>query len=219
MNIIYNELQTIISKHRNKNNVEIELRLGWKQSGKFNTNIQKHFYETIKKRFEHTIEKTQDKIFKKKESKTFVFIYNKKRIITDEHHNIIDCHYKKKIETIDIALEGTPYDLRISVSVEKPCDYEKNILELAQPIRCRQRTQYMYKNIWSYDLTEIVLLKPPDDKYSVSNKVYEFELELICPRNKKYTTTYLAQSGMQKILDIIYMNDKELIHLKNLVFN
>ena len=122
MNIIYNELQYVISKYRRLPNVEIELRLGWKDNGVFKTDIQEHFHNMIKKRFEHTIQKTNDQFFRKTLEETNVYICNKKRIITDMNNNILQCHHKKKLENIDIQLEGTPYDLRISVSVEKPCE-------------------------------------------------------------------------------------------------
>lgn len=204
-NIIF-EISRVIEKYRNSPNIEIECRLGWFTGHTFDTNIQKRYYDNILKQLmkchelTHTFEQTS------------VYFNKHVRIIADDDtKKVLDVHIKKRIEIIDFKLEGTPYDLRISVCVENPVQ-QAQVLDDCVKLRDRNRHSFRYKT-WRYDIT-----------HSVShNHVYECEIELDINQSniKQLSSLYLAQSMFCKIHDIIHISiDGEVIHLKkNLLLN
>jgi hypothetical protein len=207
--LIENELKNIFEKYRFIPNVEIELRLGWYCVDHFDTNIGKQFYNTILEQlslFDETC---------KSVSNTEVYVDNFNRIVYDTNkQRVVSCHKKIKLHTIDIKLFGTPYDIRISVSVEKPTKYSKELnLEHIKKIRSRKRNRFSYK-MWHYDLTQIE--SEDTHKLTDSCQAYEFELEfnpILC--DKRVTNLFLAKSALMKLMDIVTLNKNEKIELKN----
>tara|TARA_B100001250_G_C19812440_1_gene796371 strand:- start:353 stop:1015 length:663 start_codon:yes stop_codon:yes gene_type:complete len=203
--LIENELKNVFEKYRFIPNVEIEIRLGWYCVDHFDTNIGKTFYNTIFDQlslFDETC---------KSVSNTEVYVQNMNRIVYDtDKQCVVSCHKKIKLHTTDIKLFGTPYDLRISVSVEKPTKCSKDLN--MQKIRTRKRNRLTYK-MWHYDLTKVES-EEVSHRLSESCQTYEFELEFnpkTC--NKRVTNLYLAKSALMKLMDIVTLNKHEKIQL------
>jgi uncharacterized ubiquitin-like protein YukD len=204
MNVLFHELTRVIGVYKSRPNIEIEVRFGWKHKTHFDTNLQIHFYELLKRKF------TNSDSFKERRSSTEVYIYDSCRVIADTKGEILDIHQKVKLEFIDLALEGTPYDVRISVCQERPVKNMIPKLDQKHKIRSRERNQYSYK-MWNYDLTRVFV-------HSTESYVYEFELELnVHNTNNKHTPEYLAHSMLMKINDVVNfsVDNCENIHLKN----
>lgn len=207
--LIENELRNIFEKYRFIPNVEIEFRLGWYCVDHFDTNIGEKFYNTILDQLELFDDTC------KFESNTEVYVDNLNRIIYDTNkQSIVSCHKKIKLHTSDIELIGTPYDLRISVSVEKPTKFSKELnLKRIKRIRTRKRNRFSYK-MWHYDLTKIESTEI--HKLNESCQAFEFELEfnpVLCDR--RVTNLFLAKSALMKLMDIVTLNKNEKIHLKS----
>lgn len=212
--LIENELKFVFEQYRNVPNVEIEIRLGWYNIDHFNTNIGKKFFDTIFKLLNNH-DPLQENIYKS-ESKTDVYTHGKTRIIYDiPQSKIISCHNKIKVYTSDILLPGTPFDIRISVSVEKPIPNPIDTLDLKilNKVRSRERTQFSYK-MWKYDLTKVKSVSP-SCKYAESCNTYEFEIEFDPTKCGDVSNAYLARSLRMKILDVITTNPNESIILQN----
>ena len=209
---LYHTLVRIFKTYRTHPHVEIEIRLGWKTSKMFDTNIGKTYYDTIisilSTMQDADISTIQDEIY----------IFQNRRYIVSNNKNRVYGQLKSRIEFIDFELEGTPFDLRISVCKEEPISIEKQPLPEHIPwIRKRNRTSIQYK-MWNYDITHVELQKPRNDDEDTCT-IYEFEIEL--NNNYKdlqgYSNSYLAHSLYLKLLDILQFEyHSEKCNLKNL---
>jgi hypothetical protein len=187
MQRLFHEIHRVLEKHVAKPHVEIEVRFGWKKDTYFDTNIQREFYQNI---YQHL----DSPSFHKLEEQSGVYVWKNLRIVK-MNGNIVSVHRKRLVERVDLALEGTPYDIRLSVCQEIPVRYDATHLQHATLIRERSRTSFRYK-MWSYDMTRVYI--PRSDEH-----VYEFEIELI-PRmiTTAVTLNYLAYSLALKIRDV-----------------
>ena len=212
------ELERIINKYRNVPCVEIELRFGWNKrlnNGKiqsFDTNIQERYFTPLLNVIKESY--TNKQIFSSHTISNTEVYYDpdsKARVIKT-HNNKINSHIKTKIEVVDFDVEGTPFDIRIAVSIENLYTQQINFNTLI-PIRKRYRETFKYK-MWNYDLTSSVYNEPVND----TQQVYEIEIELDCnhANNSKVSSKYLSESLLLKINDIVHMGlvDNEKIHLK-----
>lgn len=199
---LFHELVRVIEHYRNLRNVEIEIRLGWKNNQpQFSTNIGRVFFETIQ-------HKLLDSDLEREEETTDVHIQGVLRKITGPKGYVIQ--KKKRIETIDFSAEGTPYDIRVSVCQEIPVTRSTN--DTWSFLRTRKRTSFRYK-MWKYDMSECTLSTPAND-YVEDLYSYEMELELNTRDIQGFSSSYIAHSGVVKIMDILCMNDFEKINLK-----
>jgi len=205
MNIIFHEIHDILEKYKAVPNVEIECRFGWKFPERFDTNIPVNLYDTIHDKVSNS------NIFDIKYETTDVYNYKNIRVIvcpTTKH--IISSHVKRKIKTIDLSLDGTPYDIRLSVCTETPVDHPN--INLCTLIRSKKRTSCIYK-MFMYDFTKVF-------SHKTQENLREIEIELNLKDSiQQLSTNYLAYSFCLKILDIAkFSNDNvEEIHLKNIV--
>jgi hypothetical protein len=207
MNALYHELFRAIERYRSYPNVEIEARLGWKKGSYFDTNIQIEFFEVLKKKLN-----SAHSMIERHEA-TDVHIVDKCRVIVCDG-KVKEVHKKIKLFEVDLGLEGSPYDVRLSVCQERPIENKISKLTNNSLIRSRQRHQFLYK-MFNYDLTEVLI-------HATNSHVYEFELELnlhnVC--RKTHGSHYLAHSMAMKIEDIVKfsVDDCENIHLKNVTY-
>jgi len=205
-----NELIRIIQKYRYVPHVEIELRFGWNNQclTKFDTNIQERYFTPLLKIFQQSF--AHSNTFSHQYSNATVFTDSTKRIRHIQDTRSSKTHIKKNLEVVDASLEGTPFDVRISASVEQPIS---DSCTQWIKIRTRTRNTYRYK-MWNYDLSESVYTEPVND----TTHTYEFEIELECEfaNSNKFSTIYLAESLWMKIQDVVTMSlvDDEIIHLK-----
>lgn len=203
MQALFHEIQRLLERHQHKPHVEIEVRFGWKQDTYFDTNIQREFYDNI-------YHKLDSPTLYKTEEKSKIYIWKNMRVIV-VNNRIQLVQRKRIVEFVDLRLEGTPFDIRLSVCQEIPVKiYPENILNLATLIRERSRSTFQYK-MWSYDLTSVFV------PYT-GETVFEFEIELNARAvDGKTSLVYLAHSLALKIQDVASwtVNKCEKIHLKD----
>ena len=202
MNEFVCELVRVINTYRRYDDVEIEIRFGWKQSGVFETNMGKKTFDALNVYF-NEMQETKSPI----RTQSSVYIDPKRDVRKVDN----DTHIKKRLEIVDIALEGTPFDVRIAASVETPVSVEGDS-DSFQLLRTRDRQSFSYKH-WKYELTESVLNRPVNN----SNKVYELEIEFdIDLLNKLHmSSSIIAESVFTKIQSIVGVLDPKNNHLKN----
>jgi hypothetical protein len=187
MQRLFHEIHRLIEKHHNKPYVEIEVRFGWKQDTYFDTNIRYEFYQNIHQHL-------NSPIFNTLEEESEVYMWKNIRIVK-VNGTVVSTHRKRRIEHVDLALKGTPYDVRLSVCQELPASIDKQQLHRAIMIRKRTRTSFRYK-MWSYDLTKVYI--PNSDE-----RVFEFEIELMSRKvSSSMSVNYLAYSLAMKIVDV-----------------
>jgi hypothetical protein len=200
MNHIVYELTQLLDKYRGEPHIEIELRLGWKHPRRFDTNIGKRYSDQIYNLMSRTS-------FARTDENSNVHVYRNVRVITDPvTGNVLASQKKRKIETHDILLHGTPFDLRMSVCQELPVS-PPSPNDPREFVRSRARTAWKYK-IWSYDLTHARSANPRDDTDETLDS-YEFELEIdLNQANRtRLTSQYIAHSTVMKLFDIVYTNN------------
>jgi hypothetical protein len=206
MNALYHELFRIIDRYRAYPHVEIEARVGWKTNAFFDTNIQLEMFDVLKTKLKQSHSMTEVL------ENTNVYIVDRCRVITTEDGEVKDTHKKIKLHEIDLGLEGSPYDVRLSVCQERPVEKKNQRLSRSNLIRSRRRVRFIYK-MFNYDLTEVFV-------HATNSKAFEFEIELNLHNisRQKHSTHYLAHSMSMKLEDIIKftVDDCEKIHLKNI---
>jgi hypothetical protein len=207
--MLYYELERLIHKYRYLPYVEIEVRFGWSNTdlNTFDTNIRERYFTPL-----HTVLSNAFKSHERSVSTVYKDPKTNARGIesSDPKYRQIP-HVKTKLETVDVRFEGTPFDVRIAVSVETPIEIYHGSDWI--PVRTRDRNTYRYK-MWKYELTSSVYNEPVDDTV----QVYEFEIELDCALANEMgvTSAYLSESLRLKLNDIVQMKlaDNEEIHLK-----
>ena len=198
----YDELQrgvdmltSIICKYKNKNNIEIEIRLGQIQFNEFKSGLGSNdFFNKIRDILDSS--KCWDKVINNKyEEICFdvlrrTTVFNGKKIIKHQ------CIKKHKLCHCDFEYTSTPYDIRMSVSQEIPT--EDKIKSGVGILRKKNRFSYYYKD-YRIDLTHVEQI---DNGVSTIN--YELEVEFI-NLNNNILDNYRAHSGLLFIRDIINM--------------
>lgn len=205
--LVENEVYRMFERYNRVPNTEFEVRFGWHTCGRFSTDIKEPFFKHI----HNTL--SSSSLIKCSKSFTEVYVSGNTRIIVDTVTNkIISSHTKYKLETVDLALAGTPFDIRISVSVEKPtAKLFTSLPEGARKIRTRERSQFSYKS-WNYDLTE-VRNADPATIYDESRQSHECEIEYNGLRGDTDSSELLAKSLTMKVMDIARLNKNETIDL------
>ena len=187
----------IISKYKNHENIEIELRIGQIQFDKFVSGLNnKDFFDKIRA----NLDSSQD--FKKKTFKTEEKIKNGYRKTVKLNNTRVnkDIVKKERVLNMDFKYNNTPYDIRLSVSTENIVD--SSAVRFTNYItRIKNRNCYYYKD-FRIDLTEVEQIEN-----SVSSIQYELEVELI-NLNSNMSDIYRAHSAFLLMYDFINMCEK-----------
>ena len=203
---MFHELVRIIDRYRDVPNVEIEVRLGWKEGrDRFDTNVGETFF----KRIRDTLRNTNALREVSQESNVYTSGILRKVVTHGERDDI---HKKKRLEVVDFNILGTPYDARVSVCQEIPVRTTKT--RKWSFLRHRQRSSYLYK-MWRYDLTKCTSATPADE-FTEDLVMYEIELELDVNKVDDCSSSYLAHAAVVKIIDLVEMNGNEKINLKSI---
>ena len=181
-------LTKLIKKYKTTKNIEIELKIGRIEDGRFQVGLNsEEFYNKIKKKLD-----SYDKWKKVNSTTTKDYISgNYKK--TD---SIIMC--KKRLENVNFSFNGTPYDFRISVCTETPVKLNSFKSDI---VRNKNRTSYVYKEC-NYDITKVT--EETKDEL-IENEEFEIELTHL---NSKTADKYRAHSALLKLRDIINMCEK-----------
>tara|TARA_B100001173_G_scaffold68627_1_gene58279 strand:- start:571 stop:1170 length:600 start_codon:yes stop_codon:yes gene_type:complete len=173
---ICDTVQPILDKFKNEEHVEMEFRLGKYNGTFFDTNIGEKMYISILKGLSKY--NGWDRIV---QSETEVFFREKDnlRITIDETTNEETIIKKERVHVEDFKqIEGTPFDIRFSVSKEIPMehDYDSEM----DGKKTKTRTSYIRKNV-SIDVTSIS--GNTQDMDSEDPFTYQIEFEIMKPQN------------------------------------
>lgn len=190
-----NFLMKIIEEYKNKNNIEIEIRIGQIQYDGFNSGLgNKEFYDKIKSKLDSS--KVWSKILNIKTEEICkngirrVDRFNGKKVPKHEYIK------KQKYSVKDLQYSGTPYDIRLCASTEIKTDDKIKTGEGI--IRKKNRNSYYYKD-YIIDLTIVEQIQN-----GVTTVIYELEIELT-NLNNNISDKYRAHSALLLIRDVINM--------------
>ena len=176
MTKLFSAWEETINAHRDQPNIEIEIRLGKVNRGKFDTNVGKHTFETVLRRL-----RKYDGWEKTHESNTTVYSdpeTSKRVTMNDTTDDMESAVIKQRVLVNDQVLEGFPVDVRLGISTEVPYDRDADTDENFTRVKKRKRYSFVRKGL-SIDLTEVS--GDADDKDSEEETEYQIELEILDP--------------------------------------
>jgi len=156
-------VEDLYNTHKNTKDIEMEMRIGKKRSGKFDTSIPKDVWDKVKcslDKYEgwESIDLTKHTVFR-----------GAKGIrLTEDENGDRTCIRKTTRENREFAVDK--WCIRFSASVEKPMTKEP---EEFDDIFTKERWSYLRKGV-RIDLTEL----SPEDK-DAEEKDHQIELELV----------------------------------------
>ena len=191
-------LSSLICEYKNKDNIEIEIRLGQIQFNSFKSGLgSKDFFNKIKNTLDSA--KCWDKVVNNKHEELChnglrrTTVFNGKKVMKHQ------CIKKERLINKNFEYSGTPYDLRISVSKEIPT--EDKIKSGTGIIRKKNRFSYYYKDY----IIDLTIVEQIDNGVSETN--YELEIEFINLKSD-VSDKYRAHSGLLLIRDVVNMCEK-----------
>lgn len=170
--MLFDKWESIITSHKDKENIEIEFRFGRKASKGFDTNVGQ---ETFKK-FLIALEAYKGWESSKHTSATVYYFSGNKRVTVDEESEEQMGQIKTRVKVDDFSLEGHPLDIRLGISKEVPFEYDGD--ETSTKQKTKERWSFVRKNL-SIDLT--IIKGDPDDKDCDEDTSYQVEMEIIEP--------------------------------------
>ena len=195
---ICDAIKPIVDKYKDEENIEMEFRLGRFNGLFFDTNVGSNTYvDIIKGLGEYTgwerIVETKSEVYSREDNNTRLTVDT----VTGEETLI----KKERLENIDFKqLQGSPFDIRFSVSRETPIEEDDNDDNNWDRKIVKERNSYIRKNL-SIDRT--VSAGGNRDKDSEDSTIYQLELEIIDP--KKLTDIDILFNICHKIKDIFNM--------------
>ena len=175
MKTAFNTFEPHFSKHKGKKNVEIELRLGRISGGKFDTNVGKDAFNKALvalekyKNWERIEETVYDSYYGSKNLRTTRYEDDSQESVT-----------KKRVANIDYNAKDLPFDVRLGISTETPCEPDDDTeYEL---VKHKKRTSYTRKGL-RIDCT--IVSGDPDDKDAEETEEYQIEFEIIDVKSVK----------------------------------
>lgn len=149
--------------------LEIEGRLGRiLEDEPFDTNISEEYFLKILELLKGCNEW---------ESTTFQvtkdYFSNTKRFTENQETGDVTCVKKRKLKHFNLFCEDGEFDLRISFSIEEPCDIKgfEKVKEKCKRTRTKKRHTFIRKD-YKYELTEVVM-----ETETVKEISYEYEVE------------------------------------------
>jgi hypothetical protein len=169
---VFLKWEQVIESHRNKENVEIEIRFG-RQSGKsFDTNVGQATFTKVLK----ALQTYKEWETKNHMTNTVYYFDGGKRLSVDEETDEQVGQVKTRVTVDDVELQGHPLDVRLGVSTEVPWEYDGE--ETSTEQKTKERWSFVRKNL-SIDMT--IVKGTPDDKDSDEDTSYQIELEILRP--------------------------------------
>jgi|694.fasta_scaffold16959_4 hypothetical protein len=176
MTALFNAWENTIETYKDTPNVEIEIRLGKVNRGKFDTNVGQQTFEKVLRRL-----RKFDEWESTNESQSTVYYdtaASKRVVMNDVTDEMESCVIKKRIHVNDQPLNGFPVDARIGISSEVPYDRNEDTDENFTRVKKRKRYSFVRKGL-SIDLSEVS--GDVDDKDSEEATEYQIELEILDP--------------------------------------
>jgi hypothetical protein len=159
----------IVRDNLKRPNVEIEFRLGKvNRSGGFDANVGPETFQKVTTGL-NKYDGWESKTLTKSE---VYYGEGGRRAIWYEEPDITDNHIKTKLVNRDIVLGTMPFDVRLGISTEVPCEPNGDEFESSKE---RIRYSYVRKGL-TIDAT--IMRGPPDDPDSETDVTYHVEFEL-----------------------------------------
>jgi hypothetical protein len=177
MTAVFGAWENTINEYKDQPNVEIEIRLGKVNRGKFDTNVGHATFEKVLRRL-----RKFDGWESVKETQSTVYIdtaAGKRVVMNDLTDEMESCVIKKRLLVNDQVLSGFPVDARLGISSEVAYDRDADVDdENFTRVKKRKRYSFLRKGL-SIDLSEVS--GDADDKDSEDATEYQIELEIIDP--------------------------------------
>jgi len=176
MTALFSAWETTIDQYKDQPNVEIEIRLGKVNRGKFDTNVGQATFERVLRRL-----RRYDGWDSTNESQTTVYMdptTGKRVVMNDVTDEMESCMIKRRLLGDDQVLPGFPVDARLGISSEVPYDRDADTDENFTRTRKRTRYSFVRKGL-SIDLSEVS--GDAEDKDSEEATEYQIELEILNP--------------------------------------
>ena len=177
MTALFAAWENTIDEYKNQPNVEIEIRLGKVNRGKFDTNVGQATFERALRRL-----RKYEGWESTNESQSTVYMdtaAGKRVVMNDVTDEMESCVIKKRLLVNDQVLTGFPVDARLGISSEVPYDRDgTEDDENFTRVKKRKRYSFVRKGL-SIDLSEVS--GDADDKDSEEATEYQIELEILNP--------------------------------------
>ena len=176
MTALFSAWETTIDEYKDQPNVEIEIRLGKVNRGKFDTNVGQATFERVLRRL-----RRYEGWDSTNESQTTVYMdptTGKRVVMNDITDEMESCMIKRRLLVNDQVLPGFPVDARLGISSEVPYDRDADTEENFTRTRKRTRYSFVRKGL-SIDLSDVS--GDAEDKDSEEATEYQIELEILNP--------------------------------------
>ena len=178
MTALFAAWENTIEEYKDQPNIEIEIRLGKVNRGKFDTNVGQATFEKVLRRL-----RRYDGWESTNESQSTVYLdtaAGKRVVMNDLTDEMESCVIKKRVLVNDHVLNGFPVDVRLGISSEVPYDRDTDDAdENFTRVKKRKRYSFVRKGL-SIDLSE-VSGDVAQDKDSEEVTEYQIELEILNP--------------------------------------
>jgi hypothetical protein len=178
MTALFAAWENTIEEYKDKPNIEIEIRLGKVNRGKFDTNVGQATFEKVLRRLRRyegweSTNETQSTVYLDTAA-------GKRVVMNDLTDEMESCVIKKRVLVKDQVLDGFPVDARLGISSEVPYDRDTDDAdENFTRVKKRKRYSFVRKGL-SIDLSE-VSGDVAQDKDSEEVTEYQIELEILNP--------------------------------------
>ena len=170
--VLFDKWDSIIDSHKNKENVEVEIRFGRRSGSKFDTNVGENTFKKVLA----SLQKYEGWETKNHMISTVYYFEGGKRLSVDEATDEQVGQVKTRVKVDDVELQNAPLDVRLGISTEIPWEYDGE--ETSTEQKTKERWSFVRKNL-SIDMS--IVKGTPDDKDSDEDTTYQIEMEIIDP--------------------------------------
>lgn len=176
---------------------EIEIRLGTLMKNKFDSSVDRKYFEKIKEFLESG---TWENVINKN---TVEYIQSDKnvntKLITDTTKNKSEVILKEKVTTEDFQLKSSPFDVRYSINQEFKLNSQISSFSKENAVIRNKTRKSFLSDDFQYDLTIV-----NENIDGVTKTKYEIEIELLINKNTlTWTPGYVNDFLECKIYDLV----------------
>ena len=192
MHAVHDAVEHAFMKNNCKKHVEVEFRLGKFHDNHFNPDVGKVNFDRMLGAL------TKFKGWESTTKSSYEIFYGPKNLRTtiDEENDKRESVIKTRIDNINCITKDLPFDIRMSVSTEKP--YEETGDEEYSDSVCKKRFSFVRKGL-SIDMTEVH--GDNEDMDSEQESTYQVEFEIIQPH--KVTDKNTLYNHINKIKNLL----------------
>jgi hypothetical protein len=169
---LFSKWDSIIETHKDRENIEVEIRFGRRAANSFDTNVGKATFDKVLR----ALNKYGNWESKNQSTKTVYYFEGGKRLSINEATDEQVGEVKTRVCVSDMELKDQPLDVRLGISTEALFEYDGE--ETSTEQKTKERWSFVRKNL-SIDMT--IVKGDPDDKDSEEDITYQIEMEIIKP--------------------------------------